>query len=452
MQRIEVKNFGPLKDVSIDITNIVVLIGESASGKSTLAKLVYFFNTLKDEIYSYIRFNREKYIHFTLTNFHIFLIHEIIDKYVERFGENMVLGSSVTATFGKRINGKLENSFTITINAIKDENLNQTEFQFPDLAICVKSIVEKNELTMRNLYEYQSKNDIRAVEYFEELLKNSINDSFYDNTDSLYIPASRTFSVSLNDSMKLSIYASLVDITKSIRPTNNPEYGNLDNIIIKEFITYSSKLKDRLKNVTFEQYHFNVSNSLEVNTLSEELTYDVLNGKYSNDGENEYIVIENDIRIPIEIASSGQQEVLRILQEINVSRIDGKYRFRVIEEPETHLFPIAQKKLVELITLLSNVTSNNNDDENSSKILITTHSPYILASFNNLMYACKVGIENEKINSSLWISQDQIRAYKLKGGFVEDIIDYELGLIKNEEIDEASRIINEEFDFIDNLQ
>jgi predicted ATPase len=55
MQRIEVKNFGPLKDVSIDITNIVVLIGESASGKSTLAKLVYFFNNLKDEIYRIIQ-------------------------------------------------------------------------------------------------------------------------------------------------------------------------------------------------------------------------------------------------------------------------------------------------------------------------------------------------------------------------------------------------------------
>ena len=177
-----------------------------------------------------------------------------------------------------------------------------------------------------------------------------------------------------------------------------------------------------------------------------------MKGIYKNESGKEYLQLEDGSLIPIENTSSGQQEVLRIVQEIYLSINEGKRRFRVIEEPEVHLYPKSQKELVEFLARLSKITSDNNADDKSSKLLITTHSPYILASFNNLMYAAKVGIENEKINSILWIHQNQIRAYKLEGGFAEDIIDYELGLIRNEEIDEASSIINEEFDFIDNLQ
>ena len=43
MQRIEIQNFGPIKEASIEIPKFLLLIGEQASGKSTVAKLIYFF-------------------------------------------------------------------------------------------------------------------------------------------------------------------------------------------------------------------------------------------------------------------------------------------------------------------------------------------------------------------------------------------------------------------------
>ena len=46
MQKIVIKNFGPIEDAEIDIKKILVLIGEQASGKSTIAKLIYFLNYL----------------------------------------------------------------------------------------------------------------------------------------------------------------------------------------------------------------------------------------------------------------------------------------------------------------------------------------------------------------------------------------------------------------------
>ena len=49
---------------------------------------------------------------------------------------------------------------------------------------------------------------------------------------------------------------------------------------------------------------------------------------------------------------------------------------------QAHLFPIAQKDVVSLISLMLNSTD--------SKAIITTHSPYILTSLNILLYSDKV--------------------------------------------------------------
>ena len=49
MHRIEIKNFGPIADVEMDVADVTFLLGEQASGKSTVAMLIYFFRTWQDE-------------------------------------------------------------------------------------------------------------------------------------------------------------------------------------------------------------------------------------------------------------------------------------------------------------------------------------------------------------------------------------------------------------------
>jgi predicted ATP-dependent endonuclease of OLD family len=118
--------------------------------------------------------------------------------------------------------------------------------------------------------------------------------------------------------------------------------------------------------------------------------------------------------------------------------------FMVIEEPEAHLFPEAQKEIANLIALMSNLEN--------SQVIITTHSPYILASINNLIFAHKVGSENEevsaRINKNLWISREKVYAALVTDGQVKDIIDSELNIIQQEKIDSVSVVINDEFDFL----
>ena len=418
MQRIEVKNFGPLKDVSIDVTNIVVLIGESASGKSTLAKLVYFFKTRIDSITDTILYkediNTDNISEKTKACFEDYLLYY--------FNENYINGSTLNFYYNE-----------YDYIEIKDGKLKDSKF-LNDVIVKTKDIflnlVIKKKTGKYNLVIYPDTKDL-----FRSL--------FSDQRENYYIPANRNLVSSFNE-----IFKSLFKGELSKKTLRDDKGGMFDEFIMNDFIDLCSLYADIFKNnIKASQ----IQKFKEYLIPAEKLFKNIIKGTYINENGSEYIEIENGNKISINQSSSGQQSSIRIMQDLFWGIESNQSNFRVIEEPESHLFPIAQKQLMEMIALFVN-SSIHKDDSFNNQVIIPTHSPYILASFNNLMYAGKVGIENERINKSLWINLNQIRAYKLEGGFAEDIIDYELGLIRNEEIDEASSIINEEFDFIDNLQ
>ena len=86
----------------------------------------------------------------------------------------------------------------------------------------------------------------------------------------------------------------------------------------------------------------------------------------------------------LEKASAGQQNVIRILQDMFTNVLYNEVTFRVIEEPEAHLHPIAQKHLMHIIALMRNHID--------SQIVITTHSPYLLAVLQNLLTAGQLSV------------------------------------------------------------
>src|SRR5690625_245715 len=49
-EKLSIENFGGLRSIEIDIRNINILIGPQASGKSVVAKLLYFFKSFPNQI------------------------------------------------------------------------------------------------------------------------------------------------------------------------------------------------------------------------------------------------------------------------------------------------------------------------------------------------------------------------------------------------------------------
>jgi predicted ATPase len=54
MQKVIIKDFGPIKDVSLEIKDLMVFVGPQASGKSTIAKVIFFFKSLRDDLIKYL--------------------------------------------------------------------------------------------------------------------------------------------------------------------------------------------------------------------------------------------------------------------------------------------------------------------------------------------------------------------------------------------------------------
>ena len=52
-QQLTIHQFGPITNIKLDLNDILVFIGSQASGKSTVSKAIFFFKSLKDDLYRY---------------------------------------------------------------------------------------------------------------------------------------------------------------------------------------------------------------------------------------------------------------------------------------------------------------------------------------------------------------------------------------------------------------
>ncbi|MGL5192569.1 MAG: AAA family ATPase [Chroococcales cyanobacterium] len=198
-----------------------------------------------------------------------------------------------------------------------------------------------------------------------------------------------------------------------------------------------------------QQAEINNPELLSVISLTQDLVNSILKGSYRYQNGNEWIDVGTQNSTLINFASSGQQEVVWILLLIQFLIVNQRQVFLVIEEPEAHLFPVAQKEIIDLIGLLVNQTHN--------QVLITTHSPYILSSFNNLLYAYNLGSKKSEqvegvVNRHLWINPNRLDAYILEDGKARSIFDTEMGLIESAEIDRVSDIIVNTFNQLFELE
>ena len=174
-----------------------------------------------------------------------------------------------------------------------------------------------------------------------------------------------------------------------------------------------------------------------------DLIQEVLRGSYQVDNGEERIVLENNRYAKINFASSGQQQSVWILNLLFCHLIQARPTMFILEEPESHLFPQTQKAIVELIALVAN---------QGHSMLVTTHSPYVLGTLNNLLYAAsfkgheKQAQAAEVIPDPLWLKREDFSAWFVRDGRLEDCMDSEIGLIQNEKIDEISDVINQNYD------
>jgi hypothetical protein len=172
--------------------------------------------------------------------------------------------------------------------------------------------------------------------------------------------------------------------------------------------------------------------------------------------KGDYVYAENMLltgarKITLELLSSGQQEALPLALVIaNIISFHLEYcdfTNIYVEEPEAHLFPDAQEQISRLVSFLRYNTGK------MIRFVITTHSPYMLTAFNNLIKAGNIVKQNPGLKDavcniipeSMHIDIEHFSAYLLKDGRAESIIDEDTRLINADAIDSVSESIMENF-------
>ncbi|PKQ67034.1 AAA family ATPase [Raineya orbicola] len=429
MQKLVINNFGPIKQLDLDIKEIMLFIGVQASGKSTVAKTAFFFKSLKDDLYKFLFNSFEKNdFQKPIGNF----ARVVRQKFLNYYGASTYLSDiqlHFTYTHKLWISIELERTnkyVTPRFSELFKERFNELARKVSNYA---------NKYHSKN-FSLLTSNDLEQIEsekkiFFQQIRK-ECEELFQENRECIFIPAGRSLLAVLSEQLQNIDTRNIDLLTKSF----------LEKItFIRPFFRKS------LRELLIEKrWLFNISpQENEKLNLAIQTIEKILKGEYRSDASGEKIFHAENKYVKLNFASSGQQESLWILLLLFIILSEQKSAFIVIEEPEAHLFPETQKEIINLIALVAN--------QNNSQVMITTHSPYILASFNNLILAHKVGNfqkekVKEKINPFFWIDSERITAYLLNNGEITNIIDKELKIIQQEQLDTISQTINAEFDFL----
>ncbi len=368
MDRLVVKNFGPLKDIDIEINKINLFIGENGSGKSVLGKLLTI-----------------------LTNLEVMKEENFFQK-LNEFQINYIESKTLIRLF---LSGE-ENTYIRFRKNKLDIGKNIKEFLIE---------LDKNNKFLDNKNFFKSLENIlntdELLKFNKESKDRSSNIFIYNKiTKSQYIPAERNL---------ISLF----------------------NKYVTTFITAEIPLPKFLLNFS-SQY---VRAREEINELS------LLNMQYKFENDSERIYYNEKDSLLLEQSSSGIQSALPLY--LTVKYFAKKHRSIIIEEPEQNLFPKAQKETVEYI--VEQVSDDNN-------LFMMTHSPYVLSTLNNLIFAHKVAQMSEKtkeqvkelVKEEQWINPDNFSAYYLENGVARNIKSSR-GLISDNEIDDISEEMGDEF-------
>lgn len=445
MKKIKIRNFATISNLDLVLDKkIDIVIGAQASGKSTLAKTIYFCRKMKDYMLEYLA-DPKNFTSVHPNEYFSYFLKYIRKQFMGCFGTTKHMRPFQIDFFYNWSSEESETSPNIKkVSLVLDQSGFVKVVFSRTLADIVRKLIEETTNLYRNAFVHDPYSiesllvDLKTRHVVKSHFSAVISDVLEDGDEILYIPAGRSILATLSEQLN--------DLDVSIMDLPLQEFVTLIKDTKKRFGT---KIPDIVSNYT-KTVDGQIKNS-DVKTAYE-LIREILRGDYVNDSDGEKLYYKNNEYVKLMYASSGQQEVLWILLLIFIKILEQKKVFLVLEEPEAHLFPSAQKSIVDLIALLVNSTE--------SSVLITTHSPYILTSMNLCIYSAKienriVGNSNPVVYRRLRISPSKVDAFMISNGenfSFRSIKDSDEQLIDATQIDQISNVINSKTDKIIDME
>lgn len=419
MERIIINKLGPIEHCDLNINDFMVFTGPQASGKSTIAKSIFFFKNMKTLLMMQI--NKRFFVGGDIVKLSTKngLLKEIRSVFLQTFGSTWCMDKHMSIEY------YYTDDIYIKIH-LKNDPIAPNYIWIDFSKKLVEFLDSYDEIQLDILTHARNTGDI----------KKNIDEFFGDDSEIIYIPAGRSM-MTLFSTQLMYIYSVMSDDQK--RSLDYCTQNYLERIMQLK-TSFSSSVQTLIKG-KLEL----TDTKIDKKNLEQcaELMKKILRGEYRNVDGEERLQVAEDRYVKINFASSGQQEAVWILNVVFYYLLNNRKSYFIIEEPESHLFPNSQKLMTEFISLAKN---------GGNKILLTTHSPYILGTLNNLLYANKISKEVNKhaieeiLDSSKWLDFERVSAYYVERGNIQECVDEEFEAINNEVIDGASEKINEDYE------
>lgn len=370
-EQLTIRQFGPIKDIDIEIKPITVIIGSTGSGKSTIIKLIHIF--------------RQLFLNSDLT----------IDKFKETISDKFKLIEPIKETYIK--------------------------YTFGDF----------------------------FIEYTEGVLNTNFPNSFYNDYQKLKELSEKP----LKEKDKFPLLKTWFE--EAALTIHNPLYIPVERIFTTTYTSYSAAFQRSKIPIADFILQF-IANKQLANNSVKKLDLPFLNATYFFRNNNDIIEHygSDKLAIGLEYASSGFQAIIPLLlvfEHFSTEKDPFSYLFAV-EEPELNLFPTVQKHIVE--QMISKTVNTN------CRLIMATHSPYILTALNNLIIAKTITQEqpqetdavNKIISPQYQVDFQDVMAYYIADGVAKHIMNEEYSMIDANALDDVSNELGHTFDNLLNLR
>lgn len=390
MQTIEIRNIGPLVETGIiPVSQVMLLIGEQSTGKSTFMKILCFCCWLEKQVMIGGDSIVSKYTHYYRFWNELKKFHHFNDEFLSDSSYIKYDGSAIQI----EMRGKKRNAKIVRKPKFAEIRHNLKISFLPSERNLLSSIQNIENL-------YRSKDVDMLFNYILEWGEARLQFGVANPLDLVFV-----------DKMKYHYDAKNGDVLTLADGHSK----------IKPYYASSG-----------------VQSALPIQVLATYLAGEV--GTSAKISPVDYLkqLDLTDSKIDIKVMTS----VLKNIQ----NRSSYKSFHMFIEELEQNLFPKAQFELVKmLVGLLKKMEQKSTGY--TSMVFLTTHSPYVLTALNVMMLASAAyEISPDKVNDlgleDYVLPKGAYSAYCIKDGRFENIVDEEFGFIKGDFLDSVSELVD----------
>ena len=331
------QNFAKLKDTEVAFNDITVIAGKPGTGKSYVMKFMYAI----DEAF-YRKTNNILSIDAINSN------RENLSFYADFFLKE----DKVSFAYQLLNENKFDEYQHLLLNNLKKET--------PETL---------KKLLGKAIYEIQMYEDMPLEEQFILFLSNLVKSIFID-----YSQISDSFSIDMNNLQLSNVDADLEFNFKNILSKSNQTVIFVETPLILEFKKFMKKEKGKTPyhiesflNILDTDYSFTDKEQDKFIKSFRAKAQDIIGGDIESSGDSFIFNGKDDKNYDILNASSGTKSI-GLLQYLVTNKALKKGSVLYWEEPEVHLHPEWQLKMIDLFVELMNA---------GVKIVFSTHSPYM---------------------------------------------------------------------------